>query len=81
MSDPAAIRDILDFLRDYVGLVVASPEDDIFASGQVDSMRVVEIVMFLEERFRVTLPQDRLTLDQLSTVARMAALVERSRIP
>ena len=80
MSETSILDEIVVFLESYVGVQAADPDTDLFASGLVDSMRLVELVSFLEQRFEIRLPQHRLTHDQLSTPARLAALVASRRL-
>ncbi|MFJ2030334.1 acyl carrier protein [Streptosporangium sp. NPDC087985] len=52
-------------------------DDDIFALGFVDSMFAMEVVMFVERTFAVTVPNDELQMDNFRSVHSMAALVRR----
>lgn len=52
-------------------------DDDIFALGFVDSMFAMEVVMFVERTFAVTVPNDELHMDNFRSVRSMAALVRR----
>ncbi|WP_433251706.1 acyl carrier protein [Streptosporangium sp. CA-135522] len=54
-----------------------SDDDDIFAMGFVDSMFAMEVVMFIERTFAVTMPNDELHMGNFRSVRSMAALVRR----
>lgn len=58
----------------------AVPGDlDLFASGLVSSMFAMQLVVYLETTFGVTVDGPDLTLDNFRTVDAMTALVERLR--
>lgn len=64
-------------LRDRLMVIVPSPEVDLFETGLVDSIGLVELILELEERFGISLPMDNLEIDDLRTVRRMADLILR----
>jgi acyl carrier protein len=53
--------------------------DDIFTLGFVSSLFAMQLVLFLEQHFAVQIPNDQLSLRNLSTVAAMSELVRRCR--
>jgi acyl carrier protein len=55
-------------------------EQDIFALGFVNSLFAMELVMFIEKTFSLSIPNDELRIDNFRTVASMAALVERQTV-
>ena len=64
-------------LRDRLMVIVTSPDVDLFETGLVDSIGLVELILELEERFGISLPMDNLEIDDLRTVRRMADLILR----
>ncbi|MGB0916821.1 MAG: acyl carrier protein [Flavobacteriales bacterium] len=46
---------------------------DKFADIGIDSMTVVELVMFIEEEFSIVIPADQLTGDNLATLDSLTA--------
>jgi methoxymalonate biosynthesis acyl carrier protein len=52
---------------------------DIFASGAVNSLFAMELVVFVEQRFGVRIIGPDLTLDNFRSVRAMATLVDRLR--
>lgn len=56
-------------------------DEDIFAVGFINSLFALELVMFIEKTFGITIPTSDLQLDYFRTVAAMAALVERQADP
>ncbi len=49
------------------------PEDDILGSGLVDSLGVMRIVAFIEERFDITVPPEDVRIEHFLTVRQIAA--------
>jgi acyl carrier protein len=47
--------------------------------GYIDSVGVVELLAFLTEEFKVTLPDEVLMSDEFSTIDGIAAIVVRLR--
>jgi acyl carrier protein len=62
-SDPSALGD----------------EESFLDRGIIDSTGVLELIMFLEEQFGVTIADDELLPENLDSVNRVAAFVERKR--
>ena len=51
------------------------PDDDLFASGAISSLFAMELVLYLEQTFGITIDGDNLTLANFRTVASMTELV------
>ncbi|MER6829040.1 acyl carrier protein [Streptosporangium sp. NPDC000563] len=69
-------RQILDFLQERIKTEVAV-DRDLFASGLVNSMFAMELVVHLEQRYGIAILGEDLKLDNFRTVERMASLVLR----
>lgn len=52
-------------------------DDSLLDSGIIDSTGIMQVVAFLEGRFALAIDDDDLTADNLDSVARIAAFVER----
>jgi D-alanine--poly(phosphoribitol) ligase subunit 2 len=50
------------------------PDEDLFEAG-FDSMSLSRVLVFVEERFGVTIPDEDVVVDELSTLDRMARFV------
>lgn len=51
-----------------------SLDEDLFAAG-FDSMSLTRVLVFVEERFGLAIPDHEVVLDELSTVTKLAAFV------
>lgn len=76
MSDTARDQ-ILDFVRDRYPQAEIDASQDIFALGFVNSLFAMELVMFVEKTFSVTIPNEELRIDNFRTANSMSELVTR----
>lgn len=67
---------IQDLLRERLQVEVDDPKADLFESGLIDSLLVVELLVLLEAEFGVQVPMERLELDDFRSLERIAALIE-----
>ncbi|MFF3445192.1 acyl carrier protein [Streptosporangium sp. NPDC002721] len=77
-SADAVRSQIGDFLRERIKTEVAA-DRDLFASGLVNSMFAMELVVHLEQRYGIAILGEDLKLDNFRTVERMTSLVLRLR--
>ncbi|MEO7261120.1 MAG: acyl carrier protein [Jatrophihabitantaceae bacterium] len=68
---------LLDFLHSRFPQVEIGEDEDIFQIGFVNSLFAMELVMFVEKAFSVTVPNDELRIDNFRTVTSMSELVHR----
>jgi len=53
------------------------PDEPLLGSGIVDSLGIMRLVSFIEERFGVVVPEEDLIPEHFQTVQHLAALVQR----
>lgn len=70
---------IRTFLLKHVKTQGLSDDVDIFASGFVNSLFVMQLVMFVEGEFNIELDSDDLSLDNFRTVNSLVDLVSRKQ--
>lgn len=76
MSHENAIIDKLGALFvESFHIEVPSPDTDLLASGILDSLQFVELLVQLEQRFGIRIKVEDIDLDDLRTLARIARLV------
>ncbi len=82
MSEREAIeRQITKLFLDNLHLEVPSAETDLLASGALDSMGFVELLVRLEEHFNITIALDTVEIDHFRSVRAIAEFVRaRSRV-
>jgi len=57
---------------------LASDDVDLIETGLVDSVKIVELVLELEQRFGVSLPFEDLEIEDFRTVPRLAERIART---
>ena len=77
MSTEVAIeRYILDELLFENDRTKIDPDESLIGSGILDSLAVLQLVVFIEERFGVTVEGDELIPDNFRTINRIKAFLE-----
>jgi acyl carrier protein len=76
-------QELVTFIETHlVGDDLGAPltdDTDLIESGIVDSMGLMRIVTFLEDRAGVRVPDDEVAPDNFATIAAITALTERLR--
>jgi D-alanine--poly(phosphoribitol) ligase subunit 2 len=76
VSDNAAILDSLRAIFvENLGIEPPAPEEDLLASGILDSFQVVELLLQLESRLGFAIKLEDFDLDDLRTLAGVARIV------
>ena len=76
MSDTTKDQ-VLAFVRSRYPQAEIDESQDIFALGFVNSLFAMELVMFVEKTFDITIPNEELRIDNFRTANAMAELVSR----
>jgi acyl carrier protein len=61
----------------YVGSQGIGDDESLVDSGLVDSTGVLELIVFLEEEFGIEIGDEEVVSENLGSIARAAAFVER----
>jgi acyl carrier protein len=56
---------------------VITPDEKIISSGLIDSFSLVDLSIFIEERFGVRIADTELNADTFDTLAQLAALIHQ----
>jgi methoxymalonate biosynthesis acyl carrier protein len=67
------------FVDRFFGDTTLADDDDMFATGYVNSMFAMQLVQFVEGEFGITVDSDDLDLDNFRTVTAIATFVERKK--
>jgi len=57
-----------------------SPEESLIDSGIIDSTGILELVMFLEEKYSITIEDEELIPENLDSVKNLVAFLERKGV-
>jgi acyl carrier protein len=68
---------IRDFVTGRHPQAELTDSQDIFSLGFINSLFAMELVMFIEKEFAVSIPNEELRIDNFRTIAAMSELVER----
>jgi methoxymalonate biosynthesis acyl carrier protein len=71
--------EISDFITGRFPQARITESDDIFSLGYINSLFAMELVMYLEKTFGITIPNDEMVIDNFRTVTAMSGLVDRLR--
>ena len=80
MSDNAK-EQIIAFIKGRYPQAEISESEDIFQLGFINSLFAMELVMFVEKSFGVTIPNEELRIDNFRTANSMSDLVDRLSVP
>lgn len=65
--------------RDLLGVEPPPPDADLIASGLLDSLSIVSLLVALEQRFEVQITLASLELDNLRTLERIEAMTRKAQ--
>jgi acyl carrier protein len=78
MNDTVS-TEISDFITGRFPQAQITGAQDIFSLGYINSLFAMELVMYLEKTFGITIPTDEMVIDNFRTVTAMTGLVDRLR--
>jgi D-alanine--poly(phosphoribitol) ligase subunit 2 len=73
--------ELMRVLPDALLVEIESPDLDLFESGTLDSLGLVELLAVIDRRYHVRLALDELDLDQIRTVRSIATLLSNGSQP
>jgi len=65
------------FIAEHVRNRDFTDEDDLFRNGYLNSLFALELVLFIEKEYSLTIASEDLNLDNFRSVNALAGLVER----
>jgi acyl carrier protein len=80
MTDVSIKQSLLQFFRDRFDVEPPSTDTDLIEAGILDSLMLIELVVYIEEQFQVATELDDLEMDNFLTVDDMARFVA-ARLP
>jgi len=81
-EEPAAglTTQIGQLIQDRLGVRANSVDDDLIASGVLDSLTLVQLLLDIETCFGITIPLDELEIDDIRSISRLSRLVTRRKL-
>jgi acyl carrier protein len=68
---------IKTFLSKFFGNHDLQPDEDVFVLGFVNSMFAMQLVLFVEQEFQITIENEDLEFENFRTINSIANLIER----
>ncbi|NMG06758.1 acyl carrier protein [Brasilonema sp. UFV-L1] len=68
---------IKEFLSRFFRNYDLQPDEDIFSLGFVNSMFAMQLVLFMEQEFQISIDNEDLEFDNFRTINAMTRLIER----
>ena len=79
MTDQSTSERVRAFLGQYFRQELLDDDEDMFAAGYVNSLFAMQLILFLEAEFAVTVEDADLDLDNFRSIARIAGFITRKR--
>ena len=77
MSLESHIAKIRKFLSRAFRNYALQDDEDIFSAGFVNSLFAMELVLFVEKEFTITIDNEDLDIDNFRTISAIATLIDR----
>ena len=74
------ISEISGLIAERLLVDVSAPEDDLLATGLLDSLSLIQLLTNLEEHFGIRVPLEDLQIDDIRTINSLARLVDRQSV-
>jgi acyl carrier protein len=74
------IREISRMMAETLLVEVGSPEDDLLATGALDSLNLIQLLVNLEKHFGIRIPLDELQIEDVRSIESIARLVENHKL-
>ncbi|HWR53687.1 MAG TPA: acyl carrier protein [Bryobacteraceae bacterium] len=74
-----SIESLRDLCRERLSFEVDSRDTDLFETGLLDSMTLVQLIMALEDRYRIKLPMQELGIESFRSLGAIADLLALRR--
>jgi len=65
---------LISYITDDIAIgrsKVIQPDDDLFSLGILDSLGALQVVMFIEEKFSVTVPDEDVIFENFNSISAM----------
>ena len=76
---PRLMQEIENLCLTKLSIRIGSPDQDLFETGLLDSLSLVQLILELEQHFQLELPMGELNLSSLRSVDEMARLIRARR--
>jgi acyl carrier protein len=74
------VSEISGLIAEKLLVDVGAPEDDLLATGLLDSLSLIQLLASLEEHFAIKVPLDELQIEDIRSIKSIALLVDRQSV-
>ena len=74
------VSEISGLIAERLLVDVSAPEDDLLATGLLDSLSLIQLLTNLEEHFGIRVPLEDLQIDDIRSINSLARLVDRQSV-
>ena len=78
-SEGDFVKEVREWLRENLLAEIESPETDLVSAGVLDSLALVQLLLYLEEHFGLKIVMEQLEIEDLRSVRSIARLVAREK--
>ena len=80
MTEEEIRTEIRSFLAEHIRNSNIEDGDDLFASGLVNSMLAMQLILFVEKKFKFRFANKELNLDNFKTISTVTDLIQRKSV-
>ncbi len=81
MDHQGCMNRIREFLGQFISAEDVGPDDDLFASGMLNSLFAMQMVLYVEKEFGVKVANEDLDLENFKSLNAMTAFIDRKLTP
>ncbi len=81
MPDDKVIQAIQKLFAEKMLVEVSSADEDLLETGVLDSLRLAELLVYLEEHFQLRVAMEELEIENLRSIASIARMIGQQRVP
>ena len=75
LPDPVSTHRVVALIRQVAGIDVADPNANLLATGIIDSLAFVSLLLAIEQEFAVSIDVSSLDLDDFTSVQRITGFI------
>jgi acyl carrier protein len=76
LNSALTLARVAEIFRDRLNAEVPSVDSDLFESGTLDSLAFVNLLVYLEEAFKVKVSLDDLEVDDFRSISRVSKVID-----
>jgi acyl carrier protein len=78
-AESVPVEQMVEVFLEQLNVIVADPDTDLIEEGLLDSLMLVELIVYLEEHYGIAVALDDLELDHFRSLRRLTQFIVASR--